>query len=152
MLPTDKKLEDFVRFEHGGGDMTVFISKGAIHCQRHIKTKLGSHLKELLESGIINRCSSLFANPLVCVINKDRSVKQTLPEGEMMKQCLENLQQFVCDSTFFSKMVYLVKPREPVAVLTHGDCWTNNILFHYSETGQILEKAYCFYSKKEQAV
>nr|CAD7401734.1 unnamed protein product [Timema cristinae] len=66
-------------------------------------------------------------------------VKQTLPEGEMMKQCLENLQQFVCDSTFFSKMVYLVKPREPVAVLTHGDCWTNNILFHYSETGQILE-------------
>nr|CAD7413282.1 unnamed protein product [Timema poppensis] len=66
-------------------------------------------------------------------------VKQTLPEGEMMKQCLEKLQHFVCDSTFFSKMVYLVQPREPVAVLTHGDCWTNNILFHYSETGQILE-------------
>nr|CAD7202142.1 unnamed protein product [Timema douglasi] len=54
-------------------------------------------------------------------------VKQTLPEGEMMKQCLEKLQHFVCDSTFFSKMVYLVQPREPVAVLTHGDCWTNNI-------------------------
>nr|CAD7265954.1 unnamed protein product [Timema shepardi] len=66
-------------------------------------------------------------------------VKQTLPEGEMMRQCLEKLQQFVCDSTFFSEMVYLVEPREPVAVLTHGDCWTNNILFHYSETGQILE-------------
>ncbi|PSN48850.1 hypothetical protein C0J52_17030 [Blattella germanica] len=52
---------------------------------------------------------------------------------------LEKFREFVDNSTFFRRMVSLVEPREPLAVLCHGDFWTNNILFRYSETEEIIE-------------
>ncbi|KAJ8874247.1 hypothetical protein PR048_025090 [Dryococelus australis] len=65
--------------------------------------------------------------------------KQALPRGETRTLCLSKLRQFVSDGQFFRRMVSLVQPREPFAVLTHGDCWTNNILFRYSDAGEVLE-------------
>ncbi|KDR23004.1 uncharacterized protein LOC110841346 isoform X2 [Zootermopsis nevadensis] len=52
---------------------------------------------------------------------------------------VDKFRDFVDDSEFFGRMVLLVKPQEPLAVLCHGDYWTNNILFRYSEDGEILE-------------
>lgn len=37
--------------------------------------------------------------------------------------------------SFFGYMAGIVKPKEPLAVLCHGDCWTNNFLFQYSKDG-----------------
>lgn len=52
---------------------------------------------------------------------------------------VDKFREFVDNSKFFGRMVSLVEPQEPLAVLCHGDCWTNNILFRYSEEGEILE-------------
>jgi len=40
-------------------------------------------------------------------------------------------------------MVGLVSPKESLAVLCHGDCWTNNFLFQYAQDGSISEVITC---------
>ncbi|CAH0402575.1 unnamed protein product [Chilo suppressalis] len=51
---------------------------------------------------------------------------------------LEKFRRFCCEDTFFQTMVDLVTPKEPLAVICHGDCWTNNFLFRYVD-GDIAE-------------
>ncbi|XP_023711647.1 uncharacterized protein LOC111866692 isoform X2 [Cryptotermes secundus] len=63
-------------------------------------------------------------------------VREALGDGTLY---LDKFREFIDNSKFFRRMVSLVEPREPLAVLCHGDYWTNNILFRYSETGEILE-------------
>jgi hypothetical protein len=63
-------------------------------------------------------------------------VREALGDGT---QYLDKFREFIDNSKFFRRMVSLVEPREPLAVLCHGDYWTNNILFRYSEEGEILE-------------
>jgi hypothetical protein len=63
-------------------------------------------------------------------------VREALGDGTLY---LDKFREFIDNSKFFRRMVSLVEPREPLAVLCHGDCWTNNILFRYSEEGEILE-------------
>lgn len=66
-------------------------------------------------------------------------VKEALPSDQDSSKYLKKFSEFVGDGTFFTKMVSLVSPQEPLAVFCHGDCWTNNILFKYSEEGDIIE-------------
>lgn len=63
-------------------------------------------------------------------------VRECLIVPEEREKYVGRFENFV-DSSFFRKMVDLVKPNEPVTVLCHGDCWTNNILFKYSQSGDI---------------
>lgn len=63
-------------------------------------------------------------------------VRECLLTSEERKRYLEKFETFV-DESFFRKMMTLVEPREPVSVLCHGDCWTNNIMFEYTESGVI---------------
>jgi len=63
-------------------------------------------------------------------------VQEALGDGT---RYVDKFRDFVDNNEFFGRMVSLVEPREPFAVLCHGDYWTNNILFRYSEEGDILE-------------
>lgn len=40
---------------------------------------------------------------------------------------------------FFQRMITEIRPIEPIAVLCHGDCWTNNLLFRYGDDGTITD-------------
>lgn len=37
----------------------------------------------------------------------------------------------------FNIMSELVRPKEPWSVICHGDCWNNNILFKYNDSGKV---------------
>lgn len=51
----------------------------------------------------------------------------------------EGVDRADASSPFFKRMVELVKPVEPLAVLCHGDCWTNNFMFRHDDNGHIEE-------------
>ncbi|KAK6621462.1 hypothetical protein RUM44_001269 [Polyplax serrata] len=63
-------------------------------------------------------------------------VKECLVTTEDRTKYLDKFENFL-DESFFGRMVRLVQPEEPISVVCHGDCWTNNILFKYTETGQL---------------
>ncbi|OWR43892.1 uncharacterized protein LOC116774060 [Danaus plexippus] len=63
-------------------------------------------------------------------------VEEELKESSDRDKYLEPFRRFCSEETFFQSMVDMVAPREPLAVICHGDCWTNNFLFKV-ENGQI---------------
>ncbi|XP_075221441.1 uncharacterized protein LOC142324499 [Lycorma delicatula] len=65
-------------------------------------------------------------------------VKEKLT-GIEMADYIEKFKSFVDGDSVFRSMVEMVKPREPLAVLCHGDCWSNNIMFKYNNSGYIQE-------------
>ncbi|XP_045779387.1 uncharacterized protein LOC123876969 [Maniola jurtina] len=65
-------------------------------------------------------------------------VEEELQESPDKDKYLEPFKRFCCEDTFFQTMVDRVTPREPLAVICHGDCWTNNLLFKYVN-GDIAE-------------
>jgi thiamine kinase-like enzyme len=65
-------------------------------------------------------------------------LESELTEDEKPKY-LEKFRKHVNPESFFGDMVELVSPKEPLAVLCHGDCWTNNFLFQYAPDGSISE-------------
>ncbi|KAL4702071.1 hypothetical protein ACJJTC_004689 [Scirpophaga incertulas] len=65
-------------------------------------------------------------------------VQEGLEEVEGKDRYLTKFQQFCSENSFFQTMVELVRAQEPLAVICHGDCWTNNFLFRYVD-GNIAE-------------
>lgn len=63
---------------------------------------------------------------------------------EMVTEALDDKSHYVeklrtfCE-LFFVKMVELLNKKTNLAVICHGDCWTNNILYKYRENGDIEE-------------
>lgn len=68
-------------------------------------------------------------------------MREALSNKENGSKYLDRFRAFVetSDETLFDRMVDLVAPREPLSVICHGDCWTNNIMFKCSDAGNILE-------------
>jgi hypothetical protein len=74
-------------------------------------------------------------------------VEDELRDTEDKDRYVEKLKQFCSEETFFQTMVDLVTPKEPLAVISHGDCWTNNFLFKYvdGDIAEVRQKLiYCF--------
>lgn len=65
-------------------------------------------------------------------------VEEELQDSEDKDKYLEKFKSFCHEDTFFQTMVDLVTPQEPLAVICHGDCWTNNLLFRNAD-GDIAE-------------
>ncbi|VVC94741.1 unnamed protein product [Leptidea sinapis] len=65
-------------------------------------------------------------------------VEQELADCAEKKKYLDKFESFCSEDTFFQTMVEMVSPKEPLAVICHGDCWTNNFLFRYVN-GDIAE-------------
>ncbi|KAI5645889.1 ecdysteroid kinase domain-containing protein [Phthorimaea operculella] len=70
--------------------------------------------------------------------NAIEMVEEELADAEDKDHYLDKLKEFCDEETFFQRMVDLVAAKEPLAVITHGDCWTNNLLFRYVN-GDIAE-------------
>lgn len=68
-------------------------------------------------------------------------VEQELEGCENKDMYLEKFRQFCHEDNFFETMVQLVTPEESLAVISHGDCWTNNLLFRYVD-GDIAEVSF----------
>lgn len=65
-------------------------------------------------------------------------LESVLTDCEKFKY-LDKFRKFVNHESFFGYMVRLVSPKDSLAVLCHGDCWTNNFLFQYARDGSISE-------------
>lgn len=65
-------------------------------------------------------------------------VEQELSGFQDKEVYLSKFRKFCSEDRFFHTMVELVTPKEPLAVICHGDCWTNNFLFKYVD-GEIAD-------------
>ncbi|CAK1546854.1 unnamed protein product [Leptosia nina] len=65
-------------------------------------------------------------------------VAEELKDSSGKDKYLDKFKSFCSEDTFFRSMVDMVSPREPFAVICHGDCWTNNLQFRYKD-GEIAE-------------
>ncbi|KAL0868163.1 hypothetical protein ABMA27_007714 [Loxostege sticticalis] len=70
--------------------------------------------------------------------NAIEMVEDELQDSEDKDRYIQKFRDFCKEETFFASMIELVTPREPLAVICHGDCWTNNFLFRYAD-GDIAE-------------
>lgn len=77
--------------------------------------------------------------PFVTILPCDFWQLESALTDEEKPKYLDKFRNFVNHESFFGYMVGLVSSKEPLAVLCHGDCWTNNFLFQYAEDGSISE-------------
>ncbi|KAG7309487.1 hypothetical protein JYU34_005458 [Plutella xylostella] len=71
-------------------------------------------------------------------VNAVAMVEEELENSEDKDTYISKFKEFCNEDQFFQNMVDLVTPKEHLAVITHGDCWTNNLLFRYVD-GDIAE-------------
>lgn len=69
--------------------------------------------------------------------NAVQMIRDGIPENT---KYLDEITNFT--KSFFDDFTQLVATETPLAVLCHGDCWTNNVLFSYKGCGEI--KKTCF--------
>ncbi|GAB0099234.1 uncharacterized protein DMENIID0001_150820 [Sergentomyia squamirostris] len=63
--------------------------------------------------------------------NAVEMVSQSFHNGEDGCLYVERLREFVDTDAFFMRMVELVNEPSDLAVICHGDCWTNNFLYRF---------------------
>ena len=63
-------------------------------------------------------------------------VSDVVPENS---KYIHKFNEFIESNTFFNHMIQLVSKESLLSVICHGDCWTNNFLYRYDESGKVIE-------------
>ncbi|XP_058824094.1 uncharacterized protein LOC131684872 [Topomyia yanbarensis] len=92
-----------------------------------------------ISEGIFSKANTDWYKHYYDILTKNaiQMVSQTIPEKV---EYLVKLEGFL--ENCFANMEELVSRESKLAVICHGDCWTNNILYKYDENGSISET--CF--------
>lgn len=97
-----------------------------------------NRLKSQISEGIFTERNTDWYRNYYKILTKNAidMVSQTLSPNSVY---VDKMKKFVGSSKFFSHMVELVNRDSPLAVLCHGDCWTNNFLYKYDGHKDIVE-------------
>lgn len=146
VLMEDLSLQDFLMFDrHQKLDLNhvalVMQELGKFHAlsfamkdQKPEEFKKLSNINDVFFESFVNDYFNMYISSII------DKVVAAMDEDDKCKAKMEQFKDF----TSMGKDLTDFKNAEPYAVINHGDCWNNNMLFRYIE-GNIYFRPYIYY-------